>query len=467
MVTQRCLIGLDLGTSAIKGVLMAETGELLAQGKAPVQLDRPQPGYVEFDAEQFYHTVAGAIRRLVQALPPGGQVCGLAMASANGNTVLADSAGRPLHPAISWMDTRDRGEVNAVFGPLDAAVVHETAGWPLENMLPIAHLAWLRVHRPGLLDAAAHVAMSTEFIHYRLTGRWATDPSTATPSELLDQRHGRWHRGWLDALGIDESRLPAIVSGGSVLGAITAGAAVETGLAAGTPVLAGSFDHPSAARASGVLRQGQMLLSCGTSWVGFFPMEDRGAILRLGLLADPFQQPHGPWGAMASLAAVSERIDGIIATHLADGPDRFAACDRLAAQALPGAGGLMIDPVGDGPLPDLSRHSKADIARALMEGTAKHVLAWVKDLAGQGIGIEEAVMAGGPSESTMWPQVVSDVLGIPVHTMQGAHAGAVGAAILAGVGTGIFNDGDDGFLKTKQTGITYRPQAVKKATGLF
>ena len=431
------LIGLDLGTSAIKGVLMSADGRVISREKEATEYMKAPGGVVQFDAEGFYQRTARVIRRLISALPDGGTVSGISMASASGNTVLTDKAGNPLYPAISWLDERVPDEMERVFGKLDPAQVHRLVGWPLIPSFPLAHLSWLKVHEPRLLESAAKVCMSTDYLNFRLTGCWGIDPSTATTFYLQDQEQSRWHTPFLHALGLTENQLPPILPSGAVLGGVTEKAAQDTGLKEGTPVILGSFDHPCAARGSGVLREGQMLLSCGTSWVGFYPLRDRNIALKQKMLIDPFLRNERLWGTMFSLSAVATHVDEYICRYLSDKPNRYAEFDRLASAAPAGAGGLLINPMAMDKSVDTGQHSREEIARAIMEGVAYLLKSRIETMSEAGIQASSLTMVGGPSETYPWPQIVCDVLFMELTVVNGSCAGAAGAAILAGIGAGI------------------------------
>ncbi|WP_020618976.1 xylulokinase [Paenibacillus daejeonensis] len=433
------LIGLDIGTSAVKGVLLRADGTIAARAQRQVQVQTSVDGRVQLDADDLYARVTSAIHELAAALPDRAMLAALSIASASGNTVLLDEGGKPLHPAFSWMDARARSEIAEVFGKLDAAEVHERIGWPLLDSFPLAHLSWLRCHEPELLDRAARVGMTTDYILYRLTGEWGIDSSTATTFYLQDQQAGSWYAPYLAKLGIAEEKLPRLHQPGTVLGRISAQAAGQTGLSVRTPVVLGAFDHPSAARGAGVLGEGQLLLSCGTSWVGFYPLQDRSQAIGNGLLTDPFLQPDGAWGGLFSLPAIATSVDRCVSRYLSAGPDRNETFSRLAATAQPGAGGLLLHPERAADA-DLSAYAPADVARALMEGTAYLLRMKIDGLAAAGLAARSVTMVGGPSETFPWPQIVADVLGIELATTNGSCAGAVGSAILAGIGVGLYAD---------------------------
>lgn len=450
-------IGLDLGTSAVKGVLLSANGEVAARAREATRLESYPDGRVEFDAEVLFGLTAEVIRRLASALPSGARVAGLSMGSASGNTVLVNERGEPMRPAFGWMDTRVTDEMEKTFGKLEPREVHELVGWPLIPTFPLAHLSWLSVHEPMLLERADRICMSTDYIHYKLTGEWAIDPSTATTFYLQDQKGMKWHSPYLQALGIPDKKLPRLIASGTPIGRLTPEASGVTGLPAGTPVAAGSFDHPAAARGAGVLDEGQLLLSCGTSWVGFTPLKDRRTGIGNGMLVDPFLQPDGPWGAMFSLPAIAVSVDRFVRERISDAPDRYEMFSSLAATSSPGADGLLLNPMADADPDNLDRYAKADIARALMEGTVYLLKAQMERLEKAGLRFSSVTMVGGPSETFPWPQIVADVLGEEVHTVNGSCAGAAGAAILAAVGTGLHADEREAFRKADFPRLTRKP----------
>jgi sugar (pentulose or hexulose) kinase len=456
------LIGLDIGTSAIKGVLMSSDGEIVSSARKPTEYLFSEEGHVQFDVDRLYALTVGVIRELAHALPEGHTVAGLSMASASGNTVLLDDRGVP-GPAISWMDQRVTHEIETVFGSLQAEEIHDRMGWPLLNQFPLAHLSWLKCHRPGMLESATRVCMSTDYLNFRLTGNWGIDYSTATTFYLLDQKAGQWHLPYLQQLGIARGKLPQLQPSGTILGKLTTAAASATGLPPGTPVVLGAFDHACAARGSGVLDEGQFLLSTGTSWVGFFPVKDRQKAVRQQMLVDPFLSPDGAWGAMFSLPAIANHVEKYIYQFVSTAPDPYHAFDRLAGLAPPGANGLLIHPMREPDAALADHDSRADISRAIMEGTAYLLKAQIDKFDRAGLKITSVTMAGGPSESLTWPQVIADMLNLEVSTMSGAHAGARGAAILAGIGVGLYRDEREVRRRLGAPKATYTPnQAAHK-----
>lgn len=431
-----CLIGLDLGTSAIKGVLADACGAVLAEAGAQTSLLYPCDGRVEVDPERHYQNICGIIRELAAQAPC--EVVGLAMAAASGNTLLTDADGKPLTNIINWMDRRAEMNPPAALAGLTGDAVSQVTGWPCVSGFPLAHVAWLKENEPERYRAAAHVGMDTDWVLFRLTGKWLMDHSTATTFHLQEQVSGTYYEPFLERLGLARARLSALTGSGTAVGPLTARALGDTGLSPRTLVVTGCFDHPAAARAVGVLEQGQLMLSCGTSWVGYTPHRERQAILDAKMLCDPFLSAStGVWGGMFSVPCIGRTIDWYVENVIAPGEsDKLRIFDESAAQAEPGAGGLLVD-LREPPHP--IRASRANLSRAVMEGAARLLNEKLRGLKAHGFGYDRAVMVGGPSRSRIWPTIVAKETGLDIVT-NGRSAGARGAAVLAGIGCGIYRN---------------------------
>ena len=263
-----------------------------------------------------------------------------------------------------------------------------------------------------------------------MTGKWGIDRSTAVPFYFLEQKTGKWHKPYLSALGITEDKLPEVYESGDLLGKVTEEFATKYGISKNCKVFLGSFDHPSGAIANNVVNEGELLLSCGTSWVLFFPFKDREKLIENSLLCDTFlSKEKGLWGAMSSVAQISKNIDKILEKNIARN-DKIKIFNEYSEKAERGAGGLKINPVIDADK-DFSVYKKENIARALMEGAAnllKEKLDFLKTL---GIEFNSVKMAGGPSQSKIWVDIIRYTINKPVEVVYGVDSGAVGAAIRA------------------------------------
>ncbi len=409
-------IGVDAGTTVIKGVLYsAAEGRVTARAERRVAY-RASGLRVEFDPEAHYADLCGLLRELGR----GGKVAALAMAAASGNTLLLHPDGSAATPVISWLDRRSGEGPLPMLDGLTPEYMRRITGWPCVEEFPPAHLAWLAEHCPELYRDCL-VGQSQEYLAWKLTGRRVLDPSGGTPFELIDQLERDYSAELLDRFHLRREQLPELVETGRAIGRLTPRAAADTGLGEETMVVAGSFDHPAAARAAGVTGVGELLLSCGTSWVGFFPEPSRERIVELELLCDPFlAHAGGPWGAIFSVPQIGRTVDEYVRRDFGD----VAGFDRLAA--LSTTGEWLDLTAGYRP----SEAARPDLARMVMNGAA-HLLAERLDaLRRRGLVFTRARLAGGPSRSPVWPAIIADFTRLEVD-IAAADAGATGAALIA------------------------------------
>lgn len=425
---KKYFIGLDLGTSSVKAVLF-DGEKVIKKTASPFSIKdctlTDGVTYKGFDIDSYAETVFKVISTLASKVD--GNVYGISMASASGNTVVCDKNGKPMLDAYSWTNGVIEKESQMVYGSLTSSYVQNVCGWPYFSTFPLSHLAQIKVHKPEVIDNLGMVCMSTEYLLYKMTNKWGIDKSTAVPFYLLEQQAGNWHEPYLKALGITKDKLPKVYNSGDLLGEITEEFASKYKINKDCKVFLGSFDHPSGAIANGVVNEGELLLSCGTSWVLFFPYKDRQKLIKNNLLCDTFlSSEKGLWGAMCSIAQVSLKIDKIIDKTF-DGKDKLMLFNEYSQKASRGAGGLSINPVLDSDK-DFSSYSKENVARALMEGAANMLKEKFENLKQLGITFNLAKMAGGPSKSSVWVDVIRYTLNIPVEVIYGVDSGAVGAA---------------------------------------
>ncbi len=221
-------IGLDLGTTGMKGVLT--DSELNVRKRVAIDSPMIQKGKTrEFGAEDFCDRAVGLIRELARCAGAG-EVKALAAASASGNTLFLDENDQPIGYAISWTDRRIQGEDDLYFPGFDLAGVHEKIGWPYIGMFPLAHIAWVKKERPDIWIRCKTVCMSTEYLLHELCGNWGTDPSTATPFYLVDQLEREYSPEYMRYFGLESKNLPPVCPSKAVLGKITKEASGRTGL---------------------------------------------------------------------------------------------------------------------------------------------------------------------------------------------------------------------------------------------
>lgn len=472
------LLGLDVGTTATKALLFDLDGAVVAAAKQPYDLLTPQPGWVEQEPDALWQAVVTAIRAVLAATSEGDRVVALSQASQGGTTILVDGDGDPVYPAISWMDERGAETVGALRDRLGDDVVRITTGWPLGSALSLNHLVWLRQRRPEIFQRTARVLFVNDFIARRLTGVGRMNPSDATMTQLFNVATGDWSGLLLDAAGITRDALSLVAASGTPTGALAPEAVRATGLPEDVLVVNGAHDQYCAAVGTGVTRPGAVLLSCGTAWVVLAVPEGLEAGLKSGLAISCHAVP-GRWGGIRSLGGVGASLAWFLrevwsrTAGAEPSAARYAALNAAVAQAAPGARGLLFYPLagghakigaGHGGFARLAlEHTRADMARAVMEGVA-YELRWALDeITGQGLDVASLKMVGGAAESPVWPQIVADVTGVPVALPAVRQAAACGAAILAGVGAGIFADAETAYATFARRERLVQPDPALRA----
>ena len=426
-------IGLDLGTSAVKGILADENENIIASAECKFCYSSPNPNEVISDADDFLASCYDVLRTLSKSLPADGELVAVCEASASGNLLLLDKNNNPISPIYNWQDARTTTETEDVLGKELADDVFNIVGWGCKTVMPLAILCWLKVHQPEMLKKASFVTMSTEYLNYRLCNEWGVSPSAGTPFHLIEQEKGKYYKPYLDKLGITEDMLPPILPIGEQIGTVTEEAAEKTGLPVGTPIKLGTFDHIAGGIGAGVTKPGQMMLSCGTSWVFFIPTKERDASVKAELLTDPFLSSFGgSWCCMKSLPSIAHNINEYVFRYISNDKDCFTKLDEYCLAADKDANGLVIDPfVHPDDAADLSGCDKTDIARAIMVGVSTKLKETFKMLEDIGVFAQSVVMVGGPSRSKVWQSVISEITGVEVKPASGAFTGALGAAKIA------------------------------------
>ena len=412
-------IGIDAGTSAFKAAILDGTGKTLATGERQLQLLR-QGTRVEMDALAYRDTLFGLLAQV--AGPYADKVSGIAISGAAGSTLMLDQNDAPSN-IISWLDNRLESQVPDCLAGIEQMQLRQRTGWPCLSVFPLAHIAWWKQNMPTQIDSAKWVGLCTDYLIFSLCGHHAMDFSTATTMHLVDQVKREYCQDYLDRLGIRREQLSPLVDSGSFVGEITDEAAKATGLTKSVKIYAGAFDHPSAARGCGVLQEGEMLMSCGTSWVAFVPVRDRNWIISHKLLCDPFLSANGgPYGAMFSIEGIGQKVEKLVTEHIsANSSEKYRLFNELAEAA----GTDCTDEIDmvTGQIPDLP---KERLARAIMNGCAS---LFAKSLARLELSAnaKRVVLAGGPAKSQVWPGIIAQYTGLDIEVTD-SFTGARGAA---------------------------------------
>lgn len=428
------LIGLDIGTSSVKGVLLSSEGTVVC-AKTKAHIYYYENEFKLLNADEFCRTCFDVISELNKEISSGDKVLAVCASGASGNLLFVKD-GKPNSPVYGWQTQFDSEIVDKVLSFVDVDDVYRISGWPKIYSFPLAALAYIKETNPLLIRESDMICMHIEYLNYVMTGKWGITPSMGTPFYLINQEKAAYEEKYLSVLGIDESKLPPIMENCSILGSINEFTAEKTGLTKGTPVILGTFDHPSAARGAGVFNEKEILVSCGTSWVVFTPFSVRDDVQSRGMLTDPFMYPKGNWCGMKSLASISETIDGYVKKYLGD--ISYRQLDELAEKSSKGANGLII-----GEDTDVSGYSRSDIARAILESSAYRLDELLKKLK---VDVKSIRLVGGVTKSEIWCRIISEITGKRVETINGEHAGAVGAAFMAGVGTNVYKNEVQAFI---------------------
>ncbi|MFM9996236.1 MAG: xylulokinase [Phycisphaerales bacterium] len=463
------LLGIDVGTSSVKVVIVDERGAVRAVASASYPLSRPRPLWSEQDPRDWWTGASAAIREATaRARVRGPDIVGVGLSGQMHGSVLlskeaSSSGGRdadPLRPAILWNDQRTGAEcarIEASAGGRRALV--EMVGNAALPGFTLPKLLWVREHEPGLFRRVAAILLPKDYLRLRLTGELATDVGDASGLLLLDVDRRCYSDRALSLFGIDPSLLPRVVESGEVTGRVTPWAASQTGLAPGTPVAAGSGDNQAGAVGAGVVRPGMVLATLGTSGVIYAPCDqprkDLGVSGSAGRVhtmcaADGTAGAPGRWCITGCMLSAAGSLQWCL-DALWPGETVEKLLDE-AGGAPPGSGGLVFlpymtgercpyaDPLARGGWIGLtSRHTRGHLVRAVIEGVS-FGMAQVLDIQRSiGVKAESARVGGGGAKSRLWRQVLADALGVPVATTNTEEGPAFGAALLAGVGAGVWS----------------------------
>jgi xylulokinase len=459
------ILGLDIGTTSTKAVLFDRSGTELAAAERAYRLRTPQPGWVEQDPEELWQALLQVLRAIADVAEASlrGRRVPLALAAQSGSLLPAAVDGTPVSPVITWLDGRSEALVQRWKAEGVEARVRAVSGWHLYPGLCLPTIAWLCQHQPAVFAAAGRYFSVNDFLIHRLTGRFCTNPSNGGGMQLLDVATGGWSADLCALAGIEPRQLSPVQPAGTVIGRITPEVSRWTGLPAGTVVVNGGHDQGCTALGLGVTSPGKILLGSGTAWVvtGVTDAPDVAALPpSLDLNFHPAPQR---WTVSQSLGGLGASLEWLLqqcwqGSDPDTAPSRaeaYAALDGELERTAPGANGLLGVPLSGGhaaPAGEQSGglwglrldHSRADMARALMEGAA-YELRWALEPVRQAkLPIERMWMIGGAAQSPLWPAIVADVTGLPLSLPLGQHWPAIGAAILAGVGAGLYDSVSDG-----------------------
>jgi xylulokinase len=466
------VLGVDVGTTAVKAAVVAADGRLLGSASVEYPTAFPRPGWVEQDPEDWWRASCGAIR---SALRESGRAEVAAVCvSAQAPTLLAlDERGAPVRPALIWMDRRAEAECAALREEVGEDDVRRVTGNRIDPYFVAPKLRWLRDNEPEAFARARVYIQATGLVVQRLTGETTLDREHASLLSLRSLEGEVWSEHLCSAVGVTPESFPRLVEGDEVVGAVTPAAAEATGLRRGTPVTGGTVDGAAAALEAGVLDEGQAAEMTGTSTVVILPS------------ARPRSEPalvamrHAVRGRWLLLGAIVASGGSLRWLRDLLGESSFDALTAEAAGEPPGAGGIVFlpymmgerSPIWDsdarGVFVGLSLASaRGALVRAVLEGAAFAVRHNVEVARAAGLSVDELRAVGGGAQSALWGQIKADVIGLPVLVPEASIGAPFGDAALACVAAGLHADAG-GLARTVRVRERFEPRADERYDSLY
>ena len=455
------LIGADIGTSGTKTVLFDENLNEIASSTVEYPMYQPQNGWAEQDPEDWYNAVIKTVKTVIEKSGVKGEdIKGIGLSGQMHGLVMLDKDNKVLRPSIIWCDQRTEKECKQITELVGAERLIEITANPALTGFTASKIMWVKNNEPLLYEQCRHILLPKDYVRFMLTGEYATEVSDASGMQLLDVPNRCWSDEILNKLGIERSLLGKVYESCEVTGYITQEIADITGLAKGTPVVGGAGDNAAAAVGTGIVTEGSAFTTIGTSGV-VYAHTDKPKIDKKGRVHTFCCAVPGCWHVMGVTQAAGLSLKwfkdtlfkDIIARAKQNGVDPYVEINELANSSPIGANRLIYLPylMGErtphldadcrGVLFGLSAsHTQGDILRAVMEGVS-FSLADCKDILEEmGITANDMTACGGGSASDVWAKILADCYGCDIKRLGSVQGPALGAAILAGVGAGIFKD---------------------------
>jgi len=486
-----CLLGIDIGTSGTKTLLIDARGRILASVTVEYPAYAPRPAWSEQVPEDWWQATTRSIRLALHAAGvKGDQVAGIGLSGQMHGSVFLDKRGKVLRRAILWNDQRTGAECQEITRAAGGRrALLAMVSNPALTGFTAPKILWVRNHEPRIYEKAAKVLLPKDYVRYRLTGEFATEVSDASGTLLLDVKNRRWSRQLLGLLKIAPDLLPPVYESPEVSGRLTRQAAAATGLVEGVPVVGGGGDQAASAVGNGIVRRGVISATMGTSGVVFAHADH--------VETDPQGRVHtfchavpGKWHVMGVVLAAGGSLQWFRNTLCQDlvraakrkKVDPYEQITAEAAGIPVGSHGLYFLPYLTGertPHADpncraawiglSNMHTRAHMARAVMEGATYAMRDCLEIIQGMGVPVREIRVAGGGARSVFWRQLQADIYRKSVWTVSSAEGPAYGVALLAGVGTGVWKsvpEACDATIKTLKETAPDRA-AVRRYDALY
>lgn len=440
------IIGIDIGTSATKSVLFDLNCKEIASSTVEYPLYQPKNGWAEQKPEDWWKAVCKTLSEIT--VKAGGEICAVGLSGQMHGLVMLDENDKVIRDAIIWCDGRTGEECGDIERAVGRDNLVEITGNPALPGFTASKIMWIKKHEPENYKRCKHILLPKDYIRFMLTGEYATDVSDASGMQLLDIKKRRWSKDVLDCLEIDERLLPKEYEGPDISGYVSRTAANLCGLPIGIPVAAGGGDNAAAAIGMGVCCNNKSFTTIGTSGV-VYAHSDKPLIDKQGRVHTFCCAVPGEWHVMGVTQAAGLSLSWF-KNQIAENYT-YSQIDKMSKKVPVGADGLIYLPYLMGertPILDANArgiffglsamHSKAHLARAVLEGISYSLKNCLDVLKEMSIETTDMALCGGGSKSDFWHQMIADVYGFPIKTMKYAEGPALGAAILAGCAAGVF-----------------------------
>lgn len=473
------VIGIDLGTSAVKSALVDREGQVVGEHSESYPLMRPKPGYSEQNPEDWVEGTITSLKRLTEktGIQPS-QVDGISFSGQMHGLVLVDGDGKPLRPAILWNDTRTTAQCRKIESTLGERLLDIARNKALEGFT-LPKLLWVQENEPELLEQAKLFLLPKDYVRFRLTGEYATEYSDAAGTLLLDAAAKDWSAEIAQAFNLPLSLCPPLTESFGQTGGLLPEIAERAGLAPGTKVFAGGADNACGALGAGILGEGRTMCSIGTSGVVLSYESDKTLNLKGSAHFFNHAEKDGYYIMGVTLAA-GYSLTWFKETFAGDKSfdDLLAGIGDIPA----GSGGLLFTPyiVGERtPHADSdirgsfigmdSGHSLTHFARAVLEGITFSLRESVDIVRGAGKEIKEIVSIGGGAKNPDWLQMQADIFNATIIRLESEQGPALGAAMLAAYGAGWFGSLEECAAAFIRPAGAYQPnpEQVKRYEGIY
>jgi xylulokinase len=476
------IVGIDVGTGGTRTVIVHADGRIVASAtEAHEPFESAQIGWAEQRPEDWWRAATRSVRHaLTQADLRGHEIGCVGFSGQMHGAVLLDGSDDVVRPALIWCDVRTHEQCLELTSRIGADRIIRLTCNPALTNFTLTKLLWTRENEPRLWSRVRAVMLPKDYVRFRLTGERATDMADASGTLMLDVARRRWSDEMLQATGIDRAVLPALHESPDVCGTISAAGADASGLAAGTPVVAGAGDQAAGAAGMGIVAPGSVSATIGTSGV-VFAATDWPAVDPRGRLHTFCHAIPGRWHVMGVTQAAGLSLrwfrDRFASGAVNDGEDPYDRLTREAATVAAGADGLLwapylmgertphLDPHARGALIGLTAsHTRAHVVRAILEGVAFSLKDTLTIFEEMNVPMNSIRLGGGGSRSPLWRQIQADVYGQELETVEAEEGAAYGAAILAGVGGGLWPTVDAACDAIVRVSGRVRPKAASAST---